>query len=159
MENVLLVEQVLDDFFNNQIDKDTIHLVSYDEFKQLERQLTNCLRRNNIDLSFKCLYSPRYDTTFSGNPGAIAWSFLHKLMIKAWHPITPEQLKDIEINNVYTNDRFGCVQIGTTKDVKIVNEYKHVGIGSMSSIIETTTNLYVDDKNNILVVTSTLTYD
>lgn len=77
----------------------------------------------------------------------------------AWKRISLDELENIQINNVYKEDKYGCCVPASANEIRIVNSWQDIGIGSQSSVLETKTELYVDDDNNVLVDTYSINWN
>lgn len=154
----IYVEDTLTDFYYEEIPED-FHLCSYNEYKKVEDKLENFLRSKKIDLSFDSMKLPSFGIKIGGNYSGIAYDFLRGVIDLYWEQISPNELENIQINNVYKKDQYGFCVPASPREIRIVNSWQDVGIGSQSSVIETKTELYVDDDNNILVSTYSLTWD
>lgn len=152
------VEDNLMSFYDDEIPED-FHLCSYNEYKKVSDKLERFLRSKKIDLSFDSMKLPYFGIKIGGNYGGIASDFLRGIIKKVWKQISPSELENIQINNVYKKDKYGFCVPASPREIRIVNSWQDVGIGSQSSVIETKTELYVDDDNNVLINTYSLTYD
>lgn len=52
-----------------------VHLINYDTWKGIERDMERALRSKGLDLSYTSDYSEKYDVKLSGNAGGIIISF------------------------------------------------------------------------------------
>jgi hypothetical protein len=154
----IYVQDTLMDFYDREIPED-FHLCSYNEYKKVRDKLENFLRSKKIDLSFDSMKLPAFGIKIGGNYSGIAHDFLRGVIELYWEQISPNELKNIQINNVYKKDQYGFCVPASPREIRIVNSWQDIGIGSQSSVIETKTELYVDDDNNILVSTYSLTWD
>lgn len=154
----IYVEDNLMDFYDQEIPED-FHLCSYDEYKKVSDELERFLRSKKIDLRFDSMKLPDFGIKIGGNYSGIAHDFLRGIIKKAWKQISPSELENIQINNVYKKDRYGFCVPASPREIRIIHSWQDVGIGSQASVIETKTKLYVDDDNNVLIDTYSLTYD
>ena len=152
------VEDNLMSFYDYEIPED-FHLCSFSEYKNISDKLERFLKSKKIDLSYDSMNLPYFGIRIGGNYGGIASDFLRGIIKIAWKQISPDELENIQINSVYKKDRYGFCVPASPREIRIVNSWQDVGIGSQSSVIETKTELYVDDDNNILVSTYSLTWD
>ena len=156
----MTIEEILIRFVAQYIDRETIHLCTYDEYSKLQSQLYRILINHNVDLSFKELYLPYFDMTIGGNAQGISSEFLRKLIKQNWQKVDIEDLENIKINHVYTCDKYGFVVLKNTNEpITVVKDRKQIGIGSMAAINVTNTDLYIDKFNNIKIDTYTIVYD
>ena len=135
------------------------HLCNYNTYSRWEASLISLLKRAHIELSYDSMYLYNFGFKVGGNAGGIASDFLRGIINKAWHPISIDELQDVEINKVYRSDKYGCCEPGTRRDIRIIDSVQNIGIGSQASTLVTKTKFYIDDSNNVLVSTSTISYD
>ena len=144
-----------------------VHLINYDTWKGIEKDMERALRSKGLDLSYDSDYSEKYDIKLSGNAGSIVNGFRYfykKHPQYGWHKTTIKE-SDIElVKDFYEDDRYGYAKkISKEKFIKLVSTekggYSHVGIGSQASIISTDITLYKDRYNNLMFDKSVLVFD
>lgn len=152
------VEDNLMSFYEDEIPVN-FHLCSFNEYTKVSDKLERFLRAKKIDLSYDSMQLPYFGIKIGGNCTGITFDFLKGIIKIAWKQISPDELENIQINNVYKKDKYGCCVPASANEIRIVNSWQDIGIGSQSSIIETKTKLYVDDEDNVLVDTYSITWD
>lgn len=146
---------------------DDVHLINYDDWHAIERNMESRLRSEGLDLSYTSDYSEKYDIKLSGNSDGIISGFRYfykKHPRYGWQEteITSDMLENAY--GYYEDDRYGYAKkISKEQFISLVQTRKsgsrHMGIGSQASIIDTKIKLYADDKNNLLFNESVLVYD
>lgn len=152
------VEDNLMSFYDYEIPED-FHLCSFPEYSKIEDKLERFLKSKKIDLSYDGMNLPYFGISIAGNSGGISSDFLRGIIENSWKQINLDELDNIQINKIYKKDKYGFCVPATQREIKIVNSFQDIGIGSQASVIETRTKLYIDDDNNILVDTSSFTWD
>lgn len=144
-----------------------IHLINYDTWKGIERDMERALRSKGLDLSYTSDYSEKYDVKLSGNAEGIISSFRYfykKHPQYGWHEATING-SDIEsAKEFYEDDKYGyATKISKERFINLVSAKKgrsqHIGIGSQASIIDTTITIYTDIDNNLLFDKNVVIYD
>lgn len=144
-----------------------VHLVNYDTWKDIERDMETALRAMNLDLSYDSDYSEKYNIKLSGNARGIINSFRYfykKHPQYGWHEAKING-SDIEsAKEFYEDDRYGYPKKITKESfINLVasnqSGYTHVGIGSQASIIDTTVTVYADNENNLMYSKSVFILD
>lgn len=144
-----------------------VHLINYDTWKGIEKDMENNLRSKGLDLSYDSDYSEKYDIKLSGNASGIISSFRYfykKHPQFGWKETT---IKDSDLESVkefYEEDRYGYAnKISKERFIDLIssrrNETRHIGIGSQASVQVTTITVYADTKNNLMYDRTTLIYD
>lgn len=143
-----------------------VHLINYDTWKGIERDMERALRSKGLDLSYTSDYSEKYDVKLSGNAGGIIISFRYfykKHPQYGWHEAKING-SDIEsAKEFYEDDRYGhATKISKERFINLVSTEKsgsrHIGIGSQASIEITTVTVYADNQNNLMFDKATLVY-
>ena len=144
-----------------------IHLINYNTWKGIERDMERALRSKSLDLSYDSDYSEKYDINLSGNASGIISRFRYfykKHPQYGWHEAKINE-SDIEsAKEFYEEDRYGYAKkISKERFISLVStqksESKHIGIGSQASINITTVTVYADNQNNLMFDKTTLVYD
>lgn len=144
-----------------------VHLINYDTWKGIERDMERALRSKGLDLSYTSDYSEKYDVKLSGNAGGIIISFRYfykKHPQYGWHEAKING-SDIEsAKEFYEDDRYGhATKISKERFINLMSTEKsrsqHIGIGSQASIKITTVTVYADNQNNLMFDKATLIYD
>lgn len=144
-----------------------VHLINYDTWKDIERDMETALRSKGLDLSYTSDYSEKYDVELSGNAGGIIRGFRYfykKHPQYGWHEAKING-SDIEsAKEFYEEDRYGFAnKISKERFMNLIssrkNETTHIGIGSQASINITTVTVYADFNNNLMYNKTTLTYN
>ena len=144
-----------------------IHLINYNTWKGIERDMERALRSKSLDLSYDSDYSEKYDINLSGNASGIISMFRYfykKHPQYGWHEAKINE-SDIEsAKEFYEEDRYGYAKkISKERFISLVStqksESKHIGIGSQASINITTVTVYADNQNNLMFDKTTLVYD
>ena len=144
-----------------------VHLINYDTWKGIERDMERALRSKGLDLSYTSDYSEKYDVRLSGNAGGIIISFRYfykKHPQYGWHEAKING-SDIEsAKEFYEDDRYGhATKISKERFINLMSTEKsrsqHIGIGSQASIKITTVTVYADNQNNLMFDKATLIYD
>lgn len=147
---------------------DDIHLLDYDAWHDIGRDMEKYLRNNNLDLSYQSDYSEKYNIKLAGNATSIVSDFRYFFMYNyytSWQKTDNIPIDMINnANGYYKKDRYGYViKISKDEFINLISTIKnssyHIGIGSQASIIETIISLFMDSKNNFLYDSSILTYD
>lgn len=142
------------------IDLDTVHLLSYNDVRELEKKAYWIFREHDLDLSWDSEDIPGYDIHLAGNTDAMVNGLFRELKKKGWKEITPDELSNIKINRVYEEDKFGFPKPSfNANNIEILNKWSHHGYGSQASVVQTGTNVYVDKFNNILYDKYALVWD
>lgn len=144
-----------------------IHLINYDTWKGIEKDMESSLRSKGLDLSYDSDYSEKYDIKLSGNASGIISSFryFYKRHPQFGWKETTIKGSDLEsVKEFYEEDRYGYAnKISKERFMSLIdsrrNETRHIGIGSQSSIQVTTVTVYTDTKNNLMYDRTTLIYD
>lgn len=162
-----IVDVLIEVLEENGLKLNDIHLINYDDWRAIERDMEYRLRSEGLDLSYTSDYSEKYGLKLSGNPEGIIWSFWLFFKSKSkygWQEteITGDMIENA--NGYYEEDRYGYARkISKERFISLVQNSKsgsrHMGIGSQASIIDTRIKLYADDKNNLLYDKSVLVYD
>lgn len=144
-----------------------VHLINYDTWKGIEKDMERALRSKGLDLSYDSDYSEKYDIKLSGNAGGIVSGFRYfykKHPQYGWYEAKING-SDIETTKeFYEEDRYGYAnKISKERFMSLIssgkNESKHIGIGSQASIQVTSVTVYTDTKNNLMYDRITLIYD
>ena len=144
-----------------------VHLINYDTWKGIERDMERALRSKGLDLSYTSDYSEKYDVKLSGNAGGIIISFRYfykKHPQYGWHEAKING-SDIEsAKEFYEDDRYGhATKISKERFINLMSTEKsrsqHIGIGSQASIKITTVTVYADNQNNLMFDKATLIYN
>lgn len=144
-----------------------VHLINYDTWKGIEKDMESSLRSKGLDLSYDSDYSEKYDIKLSGNASGIISGFRYfykKHPQYGWHEAKINE-SDIEsTKGFYEEDRYGYAnKISKERFTSLIssgrNETRHIGIGSQASIHVTTVTVYADANNNLMYDRTTLVYD
>lgn len=144
-----------------------VHLINYDTWKGIERDMERALRSKGLDLSYTSDYSEKYDVKLSGNADGIISSFRYfykKHPHYGWHEARING-SDIEsAKEFYEDDRYGyTTKISKERFINLLSTKKdrsqHIGIGSQASLLDTTITIYTDIDNNLLFDKSVVIYD
>lgn len=144
-----------------------VHLINYDTWKGIEKDMERALRSKGLDLSYDSDYSEKYDIKLSGNAGGIISGFRYfykKHPQFGWKETTIKGSDLESVKEFYEEDRYGYAnKISKERFMSLIssgrNETRHIGIGSQASINVTTVTVYADAKNNLMYDKTTLVYD
>ena len=144
-----------------------VHLINYDTWKVIEKDMSIALRSKGLGLSYTSDYSEKYDVKLSGNAGGIISDFRYfykKHSKYGWKEtkVTDDLIKSAK--NFYEKDRYGyATKISKERFMSLIssgrNETRYIGIGSQASINITTVTVYADNQNNLMFDKTTLVYD
>lgn len=162
-----IMDVLIEELNNEYVKVEDIHLMDYDSWHKIEDQLKRRLRSEKLDLSYDSDFSEKYNVKLSGNADGILWSFRSFYKNSAscgWKETKVNSDKIENANNYYEEDRYGYPKKITKESfISLVasnqSGYKHMGIGSQASIIDTTVTVYADDKNNLMYSKSVLILD
>lgn len=153
------------------IKEDEAHLLSTAQRDSLRNAMRARLRRANADLSFDAT-TTKNGVRIAGNADGIASGYLSGPPVrKGWTEVemTPAQIKrHLQTHknaSVYREDRYGGVVKGSNEfrkqlaDTKFGSSYRNQGIGSQSSVVQTTVKLYKDKKGNLKLSSFSMTWD
>lgn len=144
-----------------------VHLLNYDTWNSIEKDMERALRSKSLDLSYTSDYSDKYDIKLSGNAGGIINDFRYfykKHPRYDWHETMIDK-SDIEsAKEFYEQDRYGFAnKISKERFIRLIssrrNEDNYIGIGSGASISVTTVTVYTDSNNNLMYDKTILMYD
>ena len=144
-----------------------VHLINYDTWKGIEKNMESALRSKDLDLSYESDYSEKYAIKLSGNAGGIisGFRYFYKRHPQFGWKETTIKGSDLEsVKEFYEEDRYGYAnKISKEKFMSLIesrrNETKHIGIGSQANVQVTTVTVYTDTKNNLMYDRTTLVYD
>lgn len=145
-----------------------IHLIDYDKWKSIENDMTFELIKNKLDLSYTSDFSDKYGIKLAGNRGGIIHDiryFYKSQHASGWKKLDQLKTSDVEsASRFFKEDKYGYpVSITKEEFLRLVANNKsrsdYVGIGSRSSIIETTVTVYIDYKGNLMFDQFTMTWD
>lgn len=147
--------------------KDNIHLTGQDVKYQFRKELEDLLHKNNIDLSFDSVITNKFAIKISGNRGGIVSSYINYLWYNQWIE-TKMTIQDIvkyvkNGHDLYKTEHYDTVKVDNPlaylRNVEIGTETNYRGIGSQSSIAETTVKVKKDKLGNLLIDKFTIVYD
>ncbi len=150
------VEVKLLDYLDN-LPNASIHLMTRQKLDNIVKDLSLYLKHKNIEATDKTLNID--GIRLKGYANDIARDYIKSLFNKGWEEITPDELDNININKVYKADTIYGVIAGSSKDIKTKSYSTNMGHGSLSSTTIFTPHIYVDNQNNILVNTTSVTWD
>lgn len=144
-----------------------VHLINYDTWKGIEKDMEKSLRIKGLTLSYESDYSEKYDIKLSGNPSGIISGFRYFYRKHPHYGWQETKINESDIESAkgfYEEDRYGYAnKISKEKFTSLIssgkNETRHIGIGSQASINVTTVTVYVDANNNLMYDRTTLVYD
>ena len=144
-----------------------VHLIDFDTWKGIEKDMSIALRSKGLDLSYTSDYSDKYEVKLSGNVSGIISSFRYAFKKHPRYGWQEANIKSTDIDyakEFYEDDRYGFAKkISKERFINLVssnkNESRHIGIGSQSSINVTTISVYKDAENNLMYNKTTLVYD
>ena len=144
-----------------------IHLINYDTWKCIKKDMERALKSKGLDLSYDSDYSDKYGIKLAGNSSGIIndFRYFYKKHLQYGWQKTEINESDIEsAKGFYENDRYGYAnKISKERFMSLIssgkNETRHIGIGSQASINITTVTVYTDVNNNLMYDRTTLIYD
>jgi len=161
------IEQVVDETLAKLgLTMDTAHLAPLKS--KFEDELAWELRAKDLELPFKHIQLPTLNMQVGGNAGGIASVVGYNLWARKWRRVTMTQAEIIDYLKThpdvgcYEKDRYGephPVNRQRVIDTEYGSTSRHQGIGSQSSIHETTVELKMDDQGNLMLNKFTLVYD
>lgn len=147
--------------------KDNIHLTGEEVKGKFRKELEYLLYKNNIDLSYDSVITSKFAIKISGNRGGIVSSYIVYLWPNQWVE-TKMTIQDIvkyvkKGHDLYKTVRYDTVKVDNPleylRNVKLGTETNYRGIGSQSSIAETTVKVKKDKLGNLLIDNFTIVYD
>ena len=145
-----------------------IHLIDYDTWQFMAKDMKRALREKNLDLSFTQEYSENYNIKLGGNVDGIVndfrWYYYKKHPKFSWSVIRLSEDIIDSANEFYRANNYSYpVKINKEQFMKLVNSKnegaRHIGIGSQAHIDITTVRVYADSQNNLMYNEDVLVYD
>ena len=161
-----LVDETLDELG---FTVDNIHLTNYPVVNKFEKLFEAKLHKHNVDLSFiSGVKTNKYGIPISGNALGINSSCIGWLWSHSWEKISLsdeallDYLKKHPRINVYEKGQYVSVNKCDKKKLKGIDfgtSYSSRGIGSASSVVESTIELKKDKKGNLLIDRHSFVWD
>ena len=137
-----IMDAIIDEMNRWEYKVEDIHLMKYDEFRQLEPYLDRCLRGDHLDLLNESSYSEKYNVTLSGNITHIISDIRYYYMYthnSSWKELDSDI--SFEPNNYYEMTKSGYPrQIHEERFFKLFSMPNHAII-----------KVYIDAKHNVMI--------